>query len=786
MPDDFNALSEFRKRYPDSKLSDSDVYMGLAKPDNFRAAFPEYSSLDDTTIGRNVAAEAGKVDTGKPWYQQTWEGLKGMGSSMLQNIETGGKSGQEAFLNSGKQRTQDAAARQAEGRSPLYRAAASTLEGSGLFNPRPMEEAANAGHTGEVAGHAVAAALPFVAPAVMEGAGWAGRGIREMAMDAPEVAVQKAMVSPKSTDAAQAQADAAGAKPFLNAPKDLETLQKNLPAAKTEVGKPYWDNIINDPVKGAQIVNGPDGPISLKDLEAERQKVSANLKTLKESRPTDRQEILQKAGSVKELADREQAIIGALDPALEAHGINPKLIRKTYGNLLGIEDTFQGRNTLTEGKPSGLGKIGDADITKLKTYFTGANLPEGVKDILAGRGWFTQKPTDVNVREGFRDPGPKPEFTRSGVGPARQLGSGSIVTPQPGATPVESAPPNVFAGSRAERLGLLLPEKASVTPQIATGWVEPAAPGAVSHGEMPPTGPSSAPGVEPQPSGAANYRVVRDPATGQMKKQYLSTSGGKVVRDEQPAPAAPVPLERDPATGRMLPRGQKAANKFAIQSNPAEVTNVDTAIRDDKPFDREEYNNWIKNVSENQRKIAAKEPKLAKGELDPSWGKIVEHVIKPDSFGPGIDDETAITDKGAVLGRIANGKWEYSSSSEIAPETWRRLHLAHGWKDTSKIIDTIPIKTMLREPETEVANYAKTKLGEQAAGQEVTNNEVGFQEKLEDAIVNSGADKNFAARRAKQLADQVQGKGNYSGIERRSSKTIVDNYLEKYGERRKK
>ena len=69
MPDgDFNMLEEVKKRYPALKDWDADrIYRNMADPAKFREAFPEYAHIDNTTIGRNVAREAGKP---RDWWNQ--------------------------------------------------------------------------------------------------------------------------------------------------------------------------------------------------------------------------------------------------------------------------------------------------------------------------------------------------------------------------------------------------------------------------------------------------------------------------------------------------------------------------------------------------------------------------------------------------------------------------------------------------------------------------------------------------------------------------------------------
>lgn len=603
MPDDqFNALAEFRKRYPSSNLSDQDVYRGLANPDNFRAAFPEFAHVDNTTIGRNVAAEAGQVtDTGKPWYKQAWEGVAGIGNQIKENIMTGGKSGQMATLNANKQLLADAAARKAEGRSLPYRAAANTMEGLGLFNPRPMEEAANAGHSGEVVGNAVAAAAPYVAPLAIEGAVGAGRAIRTAAMEEPVVARQRAMnVAPKSKQAIRAEKEGTAAAPYLKGATDLKDVQARIPAAKQEIFQPYMDAVDRHTATG-QTLNGPDGnPVTANELEDLRQQTSAQLQSTRKMQPTEQWTAVQKGQAIKDLTDRYAQITSELDPAIKSQGIDPKRTRAAFGAVKGVEKRFEGRSTLLENKPSGLQKMAGVDITKPETL-VGAPA-SGARDIVAGRGWWNQKPTDVQVREGFRTAGPKPDLTVQPQPPARGLPPGPLVTPPPGTIPPSGTPPAVAATSRAQRLGLILPENVPVRPELPAGHTEPTAPGTVHYGEAPPAAPATA--TEPPSGQTPNRRIVRDPATGRMKVQYLTSSGGEIVRDVPAAKEAVTPLQRDPKTGRMLPRGQAVA-KTEISSK-------------DFPVNEADY--WSRKLGGN--KLEVERPKISTDSMGVKWAKI--------------------------------------------------------------------------------------------------------------------------------------------------------------------
>lgn len=551
MPD---IISEFRKRYPQyNDIPNAQVYMKLADPKMFKQVFPEYQDLDEHVIGKNIAAEAGKVDSGKPWYEQAWEGIKGMGAQAKENVMTGGKSGQQALLNENKQFREDMAARKAEGRSLPYRAAANTMEGLNLFNARPMEEAANQGHGGEVVGQAVAGAIPYIIPLAVEGVVGAGRMARNAAMEDPLVARQRAMNVPaKSKQAIRAQKEGTAAAPYLKGAKNLADVQARIPAAKQEIFQPYMDAVDAHTATG-QTLTGPDGtPMTARQLEELRQQTSAQLKDLRKMQPTDQQAVLQKGQAMKDLNDKYRAITTELDPAIRNYGIDPKRTRATFGAVKGLEKRFEGRSTLLEGKPSGIQKMGDINLTKPETY-VGAPA-SGARDLVAGRGWWTQRPTDFQVREGFRTAGPKPDLTVRPQSPARGLPPGPVVTPPPAATPPSGTVPPVAGTSRAQRLGLLLPEQSESSARAAlpAGYTEPAAPGTVNYGEAPPAAPVTA--TEPPAVQPANMRIVRDPKTGRMKRQYLTSAGGQIIREE------PITL------------------KEAMAARPAEITKSGNSI----------------------------------------------------------------------------------------------------------------------------------------------------------------------------------------------------------------
>jgi len=559
MPD---IITLFRERYPQYQdIPDAQVFMKLADPKMFKQVFPEYQDLDDHLIGKNLAAEAGKVkgfedpgvwnalkrfgggviDFGKevlaPPIEFTSEGPKmraplavRLGKPVVEGMKEGGRKTVEEFQRFKK--------------SPSLGRAA--LTGAQALETLPIVGAMGASigqrfGGGDISGGATESALavaqalmstPSGAVAPIRGVQAARRGISVKATEKPVIARQKAMnVPPKSPKAVRAETEGTHAAPYLKGAKDLKDVQARVPQALQEVYQPLMDAVDKSTATG-RLLNGPDGPVTARDLEGLRAQTSADLQATRKMQPTDQQTAIQKGQKVKELIDRYRQIIDVLDPEIRNYGIDPKRTRATFGAIKGVQKRFEGRSTLLEDKPSGIRKMGQIDLTRpLKDV---GNIAAGARDIAAGRGWWTQKPTDVAVREGFRTAGPKPDLTVQPQPPARGLPPGPLVTPPPQPGPITGTPPAVAPTSRAQRLGLLLPEQSvsSARPQIPQGWTEPAAPGSVVYGEMPPTGPSGAPPVSPATPVAANIRIVRDPKTGKMKRQYLTSAGGQIIREE--------------------------------------------------------------------------------------------------------------------------------------------------------------------------------------------------------------------------------------------------------------
>jgi hypothetical protein len=230
--------------------------------------------------------------------------------------------------------------------------------------------------------------------------------IHQGAMQDPDVAALKALKRGTGKKAISTLEDVTTARPYLKGAENLEDLQGKIPAAKAEIWKPYLDALQKF---GHNTVNGPDGPNTVEYYENERLKTSAQLASIREAPVSAQYTAAQKQANIAEIMDRNKAIEAAIDPELQKAGIDPELIRETHGGIKGVQKATEGRSTLTEKKPFGFGKIKDINVTKPATWL-GKPL-EGIRDIAAGRPLWSGSPTDVNVREGFRTGGDKPNLS---------------------------------------------------------------------------------------------------------------------------------------------------------------------------------------------------------------------------------------------------------------------------------------------------------------------------------------------------------------------------------------
>lgn len=296
----------------------------------------------------------------------------------------------------------------------------------------------------------------------------AGTAIRSAAIGDPNVALLKGLrVGPASPKALSTVSAGEGARPFLQGAKNLEDLQSRVGAAKGEIWTPY-DQAVQK--VGGNPVHGPDGPTTVRDLEAERQQLSALNRGLKTGKPDAVQLAQQKGMNQAQLLDREKAVQAALDPELQKAGVNPQLIRKTFGQVANIGGRVAGKSTLAEAdQPYGFSKLKDISVTKPLS-----NIPlagSAARDILAGR-YLSAKPTDVAIREAFRPGGAKPDFSvpisQPPVTPGQRLlpGVRTMFTPPPGGQ--SSLPASVSSGEAQPMIGVRAPYHPGVAPEFTS------------------------------------------------------------------------------------------------------------------------------------------------------------------------------------------------------------------------------------------------------------------------------------------------------------------------------
>jgi hypothetical protein len=414
---------------------------------------------------------------------------------------------------------------------------------------------------GAVTGDAVAegmAAIPKV-----------GSAIRTAAIGDPDVAALKGLrVGPASPKSLSTLKSVEGARPYLQGVRSLEDAQSRVPLAKAEIWNPYQQAI--DSIGGKQVM-GPDGPTTIGDLENERLQISANLRTLKSGTPEGIQLAAQKGMNQADLLAREKAVQAALDPHLEQAGIDPKAIRGTFGNVAQVGGRLSGKSTLAEAsQPYGFGKMAKIDLAH--PLQTPQNIASGVRDLVAGRPWWSGKPTDVNLSEAFRTGGPKPDFRAPASAmpwetPPKQLeanvpgnaGYGDIDRgsmagiPHPG--PQVPPAPRVFAQ---------LPETGS-EPNWMRRYVEPPEPSTIRP--MPPEVfkqlPERASPGETQPYIA--HRTIERGPSGELTR---------VAPPEFLRPSEPMPMARTVSPSgevRTVPRALLPEKTFPDNTPPPET-----------------------------------------------------------------------------------------------------------------------------------------------------------------------------------------------------------------------
>ena len=373
--------------------------------------------------------------------------------------------------------------------------------------------------------------------------------VGEMAKQDPNVAAQKA-AAPMKKFAQRFQDNLAGARPYLEGAKTLEELQTKVAAGLKEVWKPYSDALAKI---GNREVQGPDGLTTLNNLEDKRLELSAERQKLQKLVATDRATALQKDADLRANEQRYKAYQNAIDNELNSAGVDGNQIRKTFGQLKGVQKLIEGRNTLSEAdRAYGLGRLmEDFHITKpLRSLTKGAIA--GAGDFLAGRPLFGGKPTDVNVAEGFREGtgGPKPDFTAKAPGPQYAEAAGPF--PRQYAEPVGPEPGGHFditGGNQPNRGELwdkdLSQRQVGALPDI--GFGEPhAAP-------EKPLGPITG---EQLPLGlpGAHHELFNLPQTPKVGERSYAPEGVKGMLPPPGATELPPPGSAELAHPRMFPQ----------------------------------------------------------------------------------------------------------------------------------------------------------------------------------------------------------------------------------------
>jgi hypothetical protein len=251
------------------------------------------------------------------------------------------------------------------------------------------------GGLGDVAGMAIQGGMGELGG---EALGAAGSGLREAAMGDPDVAALRGLgVTSKSPKALSTLSAVEGARPYLKGVQSLEDLQGRIPLVKNEIWGPYQEAVEN---------SSPE----VQQLEARRQEISAQLRTLKQGGPEAVALAQQKGLTQAGLLAEEKAIKTQLDPELQKAGVDPAGIRKAFSQVSTVGNPkIMGRSTLAERpQPYGFGRMTNITLAKPRTWF--GEPAQGVRDLAAGRPLWSGSPTDVNLREAFRTGGPKPDF----------------------------------------------------------------------------------------------------------------------------------------------------------------------------------------------------------------------------------------------------------------------------------------------------------------------------------------------------------------------------------------
>lgn len=308
--------------------------------------------------------------------------------------------------------------------------------------------------------------------------------IADWAQEEPDVAAMRGLgVSPKSKYAGKVLKAINDVRPYMKGVQSELELQHRIPVIKAQVWEPYSDAVQKF---GEASVVGPDGITPLAELENERLRLSAINDAAKSKDPIALQKIEQSGRTVAESLKRERSIANEIDSFLERQGVPSKEIRKKYGSLTEVQKRVQGRLGYMVKSNYGLGRVmggarGGGGIGE-GGEFSGhgifvterlANILPAINDILAGRPWWSGSPIDIGIKEGFRTGGEVPSLK----GIPKSI-AGLLEAPKPGLPPdlsVETSgnvPFNIHLTTRAQRLGLLLPEKAGSPYEVGPSSLE--------------------------------------------------------------------------------------------------------------------------------------------------------------------------------------------------------------------------------------------------------------------------------------------------------------------------
>ena len=432
-----------------------------------------------------------------------------------------------------------------------YRAA-SVLGPTLGANPETMEQAET---PGRVMGQASVPAALALSPLAVEGAIKTRGAIGEAAMGNPDVAALRSLKVGPDTKAASRTLSAVDiSRPYLKGVKTQAEAQSRIAPAKAEVWAPR--QAVVDQF-GTEKVHGPDGPSTMAELEAERVQLSAINRGLKVGDPSALKLAEQKGLSQAQAIERERAINQSLDAAIGRHGVDSQAVRKTFAGLSRVEGRLSGRMGELETAPMGLGKIvrgarvgggigGGGEIQGHGGFFTEPlyRVGQAGRDIAAGRGWWSGHPADINIREGFRVGGEKPNL-------GRPIIEGEPVLPPPPQLPRRTGGTTVLPSGEGQ---IAFPPQRPQLPSGVRGILPASSPYDLSY-EMP-------------PNLSGTSALARLPG-----REYPTAIGPRIT--PRAGYSAPVTGEPKPPTGApaksVSVRGPQGKFKGQFTSEPVEM-----------------------------------------------------------------------------------------------------------------------------------------------------------------------------------------------------------------------